>query len=366
MTTATYGYRPDYAVAPGSVLAERLAAHGLSQAELARRCGRSPKLISDIIAGKASLEPETALQLERVLAVGAHIWLGMESDYRLHRTRLADDERIQDSVAWVRRFPVKEMGKRRLIAVTTGKGSVSELLSFFGVASVSAWKDRYGKVAVAYRHSPSFESNRDAFAVWHRTVEVRAAKQECAEYDKKAFYESLMGIRQLTRTWSPGALPKSQALCNSAGVALAVVKPFSGMRLSGAAWWPSARNPVIALTARHKTDDQLWFSMFHEAAHILLHGKRRVFIDEPRGSDDAMEDEANRWAANFLIPQPMWRQFVGQEDLGCDAVRRFADDQGIPPGIVVGRLQHEKRVPWNSNLNSLKTKLRWSDERGRS
>ena len=82
MDTATCKYQPDYAVSPGSVLAERLAAHGISQAELARRCGRSPKLISEIIAGKASIEPKTALQLERVLDVAAHIWLGIEADYR--------------------------------------------------------------------------------------------------------------------------------------------------------------------------------------------------------------------------------------------------------------------------------------------
>lgn len=92
MATATYEYRPDYPVSPGSVLAERLEAHGLSQAELARRCGRSPKLISEVIAGKAPIEPRTALQLERVRGVGAHVWLGMESDYRLHQVRLADEE----------------------------------------------------------------------------------------------------------------------------------------------------------------------------------------------------------------------------------------------------------------------------------
>lgn len=100
MDAATYEYKPDYAVSPGSVLAERLAAHGLSQAELARRCGRSAKLISEIVAGKASIEPETALQLEGVLDVAAHIWLGIESDYHLHLARMTDDERSQRELDW--------------------------------------------------------------------------------------------------------------------------------------------------------------------------------------------------------------------------------------------------------------------------
>lgn len=87
MATATNQYKPDYAAPPGWILEERLYAHGISHAEFARRCGRSAKLISEIIAGKAPLEPRTALQFEKVLGVDASIWLGIEADYQLHRAR---------------------------------------------------------------------------------------------------------------------------------------------------------------------------------------------------------------------------------------------------------------------------------------
>ncbi|MYF10489.1 MAG: helix-turn-helix domain-containing protein, partial [Gammaproteobacteria bacterium] len=71
MAKTSNQYQPDYTVPTGWVIEERLAAQGLSHAELARRCGRSPKLISEIIAGKAPVEPKTALQLERVLGIDA-------------------------------------------------------------------------------------------------------------------------------------------------------------------------------------------------------------------------------------------------------------------------------------------------------
>ena len=89
---ATYRYQPDYAVPPGSLLKEYLAARSFSNAEFARRCGRSAKLISELVAGKAPVEPTTALQFERVLGMDARIWLGIEADYRLQQTHTAEAE----------------------------------------------------------------------------------------------------------------------------------------------------------------------------------------------------------------------------------------------------------------------------------
>ena len=130
--------------------------------------------------------------------------------------------------------------------------------------------------------------------------------------------------------------------------------------MSGAAWWHSGRRPIIALSARHKTDDHLWFSLFHEAAHILLHGKKNVFVDGTDGGGNEVEAEANDWAANLLVPRADWRRFVDGGAYGRAEVRRFAEEQGIAPGIVVGSLQHAGLVPWN-RLNDLKVRLLWVD-----
>lgn len=87
-------FNPDYAVSPGLVLAERLEVSDISQAEFAQRCGCSPQLIGEIIAGNGPVDAETALQFERVLGVSANIWLGIEESYRLHlmrRTKARED-----------------------------------------------------------------------------------------------------------------------------------------------------------------------------------------------------------------------------------------------------------------------------------
>ena len=359
MAAAINRYEPDYAVPPGEVLKERLDAQGMTPAELARRCGRSAKLISEIVAGKAPIEPRTALQFEKVLGVDAGIWLGIETDYRLQQTRAAAAGEAAAAGAWSRSFPLRELAERG-IKPAAGGDVASVLLSFFGVASVDAWHARYGAASVAFRHSPTFESDEFALAAWLRLAELDAAKQPCADYRQSAFKSALQQLRRLTRIPLPGSFPESRRLLNQAGVSLSLVKPLPKTRLSGAAWWPSARHPAIALSARHKTDDHLWFTLFHEAAHILLHGKKSVFVDGADRDGNVEEAEANDWAAKFLLPRGAWRRFIDGGSYDRAAVLRLAEEQGIATGIVVGSLQHAGHLPLN-RLNHLKVQLHWGD-----
>ena len=368
MGTGTNTYQPDYAVPPGYLLEEYLEARGFSQAEFARRCGRSPKLISEILAAKAPVEPRTAIGFERVLGLDASIWLGMEGDYRLHLAREAEASTRAAGSAWAKAFPVGELVKRGYLPKAESRAeAVAHLLAFFNVASVEAWNSRHLTEKAAYRHSPSFDSRPEALATWLRLGELEAEKQDCAEYSPKLFRRALREIRRSTAQGPDAALLATRRLCNDAGVALALVEPLPGTALSGAAWWPSPQRPVVELSLRHRTDDHLWFSFFHEAAHILLHPKRQIFVEGNSGrSADSLpgtrdphqgkEDEANEWAADFLVPLREWRHFVAGFGGSRAEVCQFAESQAIAPGIVVGRLQHEEHLP-HTHLNGLKVRV---------
>jgi HTH-type transcriptional regulator/antitoxin HigA len=73
----------DLPIPPGATLQQELEARGMTQKDLAARMGRPPQVISGICRGKKAITPETALELEKVLAVPAHIWLGLETEYQL-------------------------------------------------------------------------------------------------------------------------------------------------------------------------------------------------------------------------------------------------------------------------------------------
>ena len=360
MANPSHQFSPDYAVAPGRILEERLGARNLSHAEFARRCGRSAKLISEIIAGKAPVEPETALQFEKVLGVDASIWIGVEAKYRLHQAKLAEEADVAGSLAWLRSFPLPELVKRGAIGQPeSDSDAFSKLLSFFGVGSVEAWHLKHDREKVVYRHSPAFDSDEAALATWLRLGEIDADGQECAEYAKPGFKRALGGIRGLTREPIEGALARARRLCNESGVALTMVEPLPKVALSGAAWWLAPGKAVIQLSGRHKTDDHLWFSFFHEAAHILLHSKKGVFVDGKGRGDDDIEAEANEFAEMLLIPRPAWNRYLQSFQFTEGGIRAFADEQGIAPGIVVGMLQHERKLPWRTGLNDLKERYEW-------
>lgn len=350
-------------VAPGEILMEYLTDRGLSQAEFARRCGRSAKLISQILSGKAPIEPETALQFEKVLNLSARFWLSLESNYRLRLARKSKREEARKHVAWGKEFPVRELAKRGYFEKPElGEDMVLSLLKFFGIASVPAWQEKYDALSVAYRHSPSFKSSRAALMTWLRLGELEAGRQECSAYRESEFREAVRTIRKLTREPFTQALEDARQICNEAGVALVVVPPFPKMALSGAAWWISPRKAVIQLSGRHKTGDHLWFSWFHEAAHLLLHSKKQIFVDADNGNSDGMEQEADIWASNALISRRSWEAFIERASrFDRQSILEFSEQEGIAPGIVVGRLQHEAHLRWSSRLNNLKERLKWTD-----
>jgi Zn-dependent peptidase ImmA (M78 family) len=114
---------------------------------------------------------------------------------------------------------------------------------------------------------------------------------------------------------------------------------------------------MILLSLRGKYEDIFWFSFYHEAAHILLHGKKGTFVEESRANKDTREMEADSLAEDFLIDASLWNRFMAQRPLFSAAdVRQFAGEAGVSPAVVIGRLQHEKRIE-RSHLNQLRQKL---------
>lgn len=359
MTTEDLSFSPDWAVPPGETLQELLDDLEMSQAELAARLDRPKKLVNEIVQGKAAITADTAIQLERVLGLKAQFWLNLEQNYREALARQRDRQVLSEEVEWLGSIPLKPLVK--LGWVSKQKDPVDQLLSvldFFGCASPAAVETYCHGLQVAFRMSTKFQSDPMTTAAWLRRGEVNAHQVECQPYDRGKFKEALHRIRLLTNKPPGEFYPEAQQLCADSGVAFVIIPEIPGSSVNGAARWLSKEKAMIQLSLRYSWSDIFWFSFFHEAGHILLHSKKKaVFLDEGCGDDDD-EQQANRFATEQLIPTESWNGFTERWRFDYESVQRFANELGIHPGIVVGRLQHEELIRYHF-LNGLRTSFKW-------
>jgi HTH-type transcriptional regulator/antitoxin HigA len=352
-------YRPTHVSLPGDTLAEVLAERQMTQADLARRIGRTPKLVSEVITGKAPISPETALLLEQVLSVPARFWNNLEQNYQEAVARAKDRTALEAHGDWLKLFPVTEMQKRGwLPALPDRVDLLQALLKYFGVASPHQWYAIWEKEPSRLRQSKAYLADRYSLAVWLRQGEIQAQAIACDSYSPERFRATLSTARALTAGDIKESIGKLRVDCARAGVALVFVEETRRIRASGATTWLSPSKALLQLSLRYKTDDQLWFTFFHEAVHILEHSKRERFVDDGDDENDAQERDANRIATDLLIAGSVWRRFVETGSFGRDSVVAFARSEGIAPGIVAGRLQHEKRLHFG-DLADLKQRLDW-------
>jgi addiction module HigA family antidote len=364
MSKQTDTFDPDYAVPPGATLLETIEHLGLTQKELAQRMGRPLKTINEIIKGVTAITAETALQLEKVTGVPASFWNNAESNYRERLARLKEQKALKAQTDWLKHFSYTKLVNMRFVThASTKEEKVTKLLHFFGVASPNQWKLTYTQLEGAAREAKKLKSDLGDLSVWLRAGEILAQRQVCAEYSAPKFREVLKKIRSLTRENPASIWPQVVQLCASAGVALVLVPELPKTHVYGFTRWLTPNKALVQLSLRYKTDDMLWFTLFHEAAHIILHGKKDVFI-EFRGKSSEKEKEADAWAAEFLIPGRVWQGFLDSnpQPLTQTDIQKFAREQNVADGIVLGRLQHQAKRVSAGRLNNLKHRLEinWS------
>ena len=355
-----YSYDPDYAVPPGETLLETLGELGMTQAELAMRLELSEKHVSQIVHGKAPITHGTAIGLERATGVPAHFWNKLETNYRERLACIEDEAALLADLAWLRTIPIDELMNRGVIAEHADETALlKDVLAFFGVSNSSAFEHLMAQRKVAARKAQCFVSRPGPTITWLRLGELAAMNVRCGPYRRKGFQEAVGEIRGLTVQPPERSIPRLRELCANAGVAVVFIREIGGAPWYGASWWVTPQKAVIELNLRGKSDDQFWFSFYHEVGHILLGGKKGICINDGN-EEDAEELEANQFAANFLIPADRAGELRGLPRT-YRAVSAFARSIGIAPGIVVGRMQKEGLLPY-SHLNRLKRKLAWRDD----
>jgi addiction module HigA family antidote len=343
---------------PGDTILETIEQLRMSQVELAGRLGKTPSKVNDLISSKEPITYNTALQLEKVLGIDAQFWLNREMIYRTKLARIEQAEKMEDDLGWLKTQPVNELKKYGfIISPKKDANMVRETLEFYGVADSSIWEHRYinDYVNTSYRKSNAHKDSLANIAAWLRMGELEMQKMVIPEYDKDRFRKVLEDVKGLVKNHPSDYSKQLRKLCAEAGVAVVYTMSLPKAPVSGATRWFRG-NPLIQLTDRHKTNDQFWFSFFHEAGHVVLHGKKELFLEEFEGykTDADKEEEANRFAEKFLLPANFENLLPGKVTEA--EVVEIAEKFKTNPGIVVGRLQRMGLLSWSKG-NQFKVKV---------
>lgn len=347
-------------VPPGQTLIDWLDRVNLTQAEFARRTSLTPKHINQVVKGGAGISPDVALAFERVTAIPARYWTQLDANYQTAKHRVEETAELQDHLDLVGLFPVRELVRLGVIDKVEPKvAQLRELLKFFAVADARALEEVWLKPTL-FRLSQSFDANQAALATWLRLAELEASEIDTEKFDPARCRGALDEMRALSALPGIEWLKPLRQLTASMGIAMVILKELPRCRVNGATSWLSPEKAMMVLSLRHRRNDIFWFTFFHELCHLLRHSKKTTFVDaQESGISDELEAEADAFASRTLIPPAAASRLV--ELTTASQVQAFAEEIGVAPGIVVGRMQHDGYIP-HSRWTPLIQRYRFSDD----
>lgn len=290
---------------PGKILQEKLIELGMSVKEFAIRANRTEQIILDVITGGSSITPSLAVAIEFVTGMDATVLLRWQSDYdeQKARAQFAQNNATPET-QWMDKLPVEEMLRNRWIADSDFQ---TEILKFFGVVSFQAWENYYfnQKLKVAFRISLESTINPYALSAWLRRGEIQSISNYLeTPYAPKALKGLMPSISTILSYPQDSILSDIAELLASVGVKIIYTEPLTGVPIKGATRWMHG-HPCIQLLNKTESYENFSYTVLHELGHILLHGKKDIFIEEAgyRTDDPSYtkkEQEADDFARKWI------------------------------------------------------------------
>lgn len=342
------------ATPPGATIKEQLEYRGMSQREFAKRMDYSEKFISQLINGQVELTPNTAHRLEMVLGVPSAFWMNLEARYREKLLQVEEENSIDEDIQIAKKFPYAQMARLGWVEPTrSAVEKVYELRKYFEVVRLSLLGEERLAPGIAYRRQKETAESEYALLAWAQKAKIDAREITTGKINVGKLEEYVPKLRELTTMDPADFQPLLVSLLADCGIATVFLPHLEHTFLNGATFYDGSKI-VLALTLRGADADKFWFSLFHELAHVIY-----GHIGQTTGATEEEEHAANAFARDTMIPPEAYAQLVaGNKTRG--SVESLANEIGIAPGIVVGRLQKDGYLSY-SQLNGLKVRYRFAE-----
>lgn len=351
----------DWFSCPADSLVAAMQRRGVLPSDLAGRLSGGMNQLRALVSGLRAIDPEAAAVIGDAVGGSREFWLKRQENYEIALERAVASIPPEEVTVWLTAIPAPGPAPRGRLDDEKRHVELRRRLTFFGVGTLGAWHGRYGRDnhQAKFRTSMSFSSDEGATALWLREAELEATIAQTAKWNPDALEARLRDIKKLSLIRRPDRfLPRLKKLLAEAGVALVVKRTPPGCKASGASRMITPERAMILLSFRFRSDEQFWFTLFHEIGHLLLHGAQS-FVDDDEMPQDACEDEANAFAASLVIPPHMEREFENLPARHKD-ITRFAILADVAPGLIRGQMEHRGRVRPN-RLTFLRRNWTWTE-----
>lgn len=352
---------------PGYYIKEYIEELGITQEELAKRLQTTPKYVSDLVNGRINLTDEMVLKLSVVFGTSTTLWLNLNQRYIEKKLEIEKRIQLDQECEIVKHLDYKfwmDLGLVKATRVATEK--VQELQKFFRVASLSVLTERDFLVQYKTSVTEITDINVINANAWVQTAINIGSQMEVAPYNRKKLELAVQEIRGMTVDNPEDFSDRLRGILADCGVALVLLPNLKNCGVNGAVKWMGKNKVVLALNDRRKYADTFWFALFHELGHVFQERIKVLLVSDKNRQDmesdellSRLENGANQFARDVLIPTAEYSDFL-KENLGwgfsAEKILAFAEKLNIQPGIVVGRLQQDNHLGYQTSLNHLKTK----------
>lgn len=355
MATINKRFTPLEAVHPSELVRDEMRARGIKSKDLAARLGMKAPNLSRFFNAKEDVTPAMAVKLEEALGIPADYWMRLQVSYErdVEAIRRRDEEESQAAqvealLKTALNLPllIKELA---LDGYRFAKDKLNALYRLFGVDGVD------GLLALSnaqgcFKKSEALETETRNLATWILLARHAAASAK----DSLPTYTS---DGEVTAATAIAAKANDQTLTEAdirillaeQGIGYCVVPKFEKTPVDAYSAIIDG-HPFIVVSHRRNNMDMLAFDVLHECGHINRHlteGVSYLSYNQDLNGMQGVEQEANTFAMNALIPQQVWRDIVsrGSRSLNIYSLIKVVTDEarkrGISPTIAAWRFKYE-------------------------
>lgn len=336
-------YNDTIAFHPGYYIKELVDESGLTQEDFAKRLDTTPKNLSLLIRGEQSLSIDIAMKLSRMIGTSVSYWLNLQNSYDALRAEfrsqeeLVEERKVFDSLDY--KYFKDHFGLPDLPRKINEQ--IKQIREFLNVATLSVLTKR--DMAVSFRSSAEGLSQVNTIKA-NAMVQIavnKALKIDAPRFNKAKFEKASAYALTLTRNHE-AFYPLIRDAFRKAGVIFVILPNLSGSKINGATK-KLGNNVMLMVNDRRLNADSFWFTLFHEIGHIM-NGDYGISFEKESGEQ---EEAADQYAENALIPLESYQEFVRRNRFDLQSISVFAEQIDRDPGIVLGRLQNDGKVPFD-------------------